>query len=99
MKADDVKPRKNSFQFSIKAVMILTIVVAAYFAGKIPEQRRAQKAELKARNQAERAMMAEREARVMAERSMQQAQMALQQARRAQALLAAEQASANESSK
>ena len=89
-------PKRRWFQFSIKAVMILTLVVAAYFAGNVPEQRRAREAELRARDEAERAMMAEREARMMAEKSMQQAHVALQQAKDAEARLAAETKPTNE---
>ena len=96
MKHDGSKPRRHWFQFSIKAVMILTLAVAAYFAGKVPEQRRAIDAELRARNEAERAMMAEQEARMTAEESMRQAQIALQQAKNAEARLAAERISTSE---
>ena len=64
--------RGHWFQFSIKAVLILTLAVAAFSAGKLSEQRRARDAERRARAEAERARRA-------AERSFRQAQAAVEQ--------------------
>ena len=81
-------PKKRRFQFSLKSLLIVMLVVAAYFAGKVSEQRRAHQI----RNEVERALMAEQEARMMAEATRQQAEHAAQQARESQARLADEMA-------
>ena len=96
MNLDGSKPRHYRFQFSIKAVMILTLVVAAYFAGRAPEHRRAREAELRARDAAQRAMMAADQAIRIADQSFQRAQVALEETRKAEASLAAERKSTNE---
>ena len=52
MKLDRSNPQRHWFQFSIKAVMILTLAAASFAAGKLSEQRRARDAERRARDQA-----------------------------------------------
>ena len=72
MKLDRSNPQRHWFQFSIKAVMILTLAAASFTAGKLSEHRRARDAERRARDQAE-------QARIVAEKSFRQAQDAVQQ--------------------
>jgi hypothetical protein len=76
--------RRNSLQFSIKALLMIMLLVAAYFAGKIPEQRRAREAQRQAEILAQQAAVAERDARRAAEEAKMQAEEALMQARLAQ---------------
>lgn len=92
MKPEESQAPRRWSQFSLKAILILTLVVAAYFAGRIPEQRRALQAEHQLRDQARQAAQVAENARQMAERSQAQANRALQQARTSLAQMALERA-------
>lgn len=89
------KPRRHPFQFSIKTILVLMLIVAAYFAGKIPEQRRAEEAEQKAYEQANKAAIAEKKALELAEVLAVRAEMAKQQAEVARHQLEVERARAS----
>jgi len=66
-------PRKR-VQFSLKTLLVLTLIVAAYFAGRIPAERRtsememrAKELEVRAETQALKAEMMAQKARIEAE--------------------------------
>lgn len=62
MADDQAKPVRRWWQFRLRSLLVIMLVVAAYFGGRTPAIRRAREAEREARRQAETARAAEQEA-------------------------------------
>ena len=71
-------PRKR-VQFSLKTLLVLMLIVAAYFTGRIPAERRAAKMEMRAKEQALKAEAMAHEALREAQRAKALADKQLQQ--------------------
>ena len=68
-------PRKR-VQFSLKTLLVLTLIVSAYFAGRIPAERRAAEMEMRAKKLEVRAETQALKAEMMAIEAMREAEIA-----------------------
>ena len=67
---------RNRVQFSLKTLLVLTLIVAAYFAGRIPAERRAAEMEMRAKELEVRAETQALKAEMMAIEAMREAERA-----------------------